>query len=73
MFLRNLIGLSLAIIVLSCSGKADVDILIQNGIIYDGTGNNSRNLVMTRFQDLKFFLAPENGLVEIISLFLNSK
>ena len=58
MFLRNLIGLSLAIIVLSCSGKADVDILIQNGIIYDGTGNNSYNGTVAIKDDKIFYVGP---------------
>ena len=58
MFLRFLTRTYFALIILSCSSNPDVDVLIQNGIIYDGTGNNSYNGTVAIKDDKIFYVGP---------------
>ena len=58
MALRFLTRIYFALLILSCSSVPDVDVLIQNGVIYDGTGDNSYNGTVAIKDDKIFYVGP---------------
>ena len=58
MIFSSLARFYFALFIISCSGTPDVDFLIQNGIIYDGSGNTPYRGTIAIKDDKIFYVGP---------------
>jgi len=58
MHFKNLLFLLVVTLFYRCSNEAEVDILIQNGTLYDGTGAASYKGTVAIKEDKIFYVGP---------------